>query len=169
MLPNPIHPAIVHFPIVLSILLPAAAIGAVLLARRGLPIRSLWVGVTGLALLLAATSWLAVRTGESQEENVEAVVTKQALETHEEGAERFLLLAGATLVLTSAGLLDGRIGRGARVAATLAAVALPPAGYLVGHSGGELVYRHGAAAAYVPGATAVSPAAANARLRQHDD
>jgi uncharacterized membrane protein len=151
MLPDPIHPAIVHFPVVLAVLLPLMAVGAFVMARHGTPIRTLWFGVLGAAALLAGSSWLAVETGEQQEERVEAVVNEAALETHQERASFFLYLAAGALVLTAAGLANGRVGQAGRVAGTVAALALLPAGYLVGHSGGELVYRYGAAQAYVAG------------------
>jgi uncharacterized membrane protein len=147
-LPDPIHPAVVHLPVALAILLPAMAGGAFLLARRGTPIRTLWSGVAVAAALLAGSSWLAVETGESQEERVEKIVSEGALETHEERANLFLALATGTLVLTLVGLAKDKVGRIGRVAATVAAVALLPAGYMVGHSGGLLVYRDGAAQAY---------------------
>ena len=35
MIPEPLHPAVVHFPIVLVVLLPLAAMTALLLIRRG--------------------------------------------------------------------------------------------------------------------------------------
>jgi len=147
-LPDPIHPAIVHLPVALAILLPLMAAGAFLLARRGTPIRTLWTGVAAAAALLAGSAWLAVETGEGQEERVENVVTEASLETHEERANLFLALSAGTLALALVGLAKDRIGRIGRLAATLAAVALLPAGYLVGHSGGQLVYRDGAAQAY---------------------
>lgn len=149
MLPDPIHPAIVHLPMALALLLPAMALGAFLLARRGTPIRTLWSGVAVAAALLAGSAWLAVETGEGQEERVEQVVSERALENHEERANLFLALAAGTLVLTLLGLAKDRVGRIGRVSATVAAFALLPAGYLVGHSGGQLVYREGAAQAYV--------------------
>ena len=148
MLPDPIHPAIVHLPVALAVLLPLMIGGAFLLARRGTPIRTLWSGVVAAAALLAGSAWLAVETGEGQEERVEQVVSEGALETHEERANLFLALAAGTLILTVAGLARDRVGRIGRLAATVAAVALLPAGYLVGHSGGQLVYRDGAAQAY---------------------
>ena len=154
MLPDPIHPAIVHFPIVLSVLLPLIAAGAFLLARRGTPIRTAWLGVVGGAALLAGSSWLAVETGEQQEERVEEVVSEAPLDTHQDRATFFLYLAAGTLVLAGAGLARGKVGQAGRVAAAVAALALLPAGYLVGHSGGELVYKYGAAQAYSSATTA---------------
>lgn len=149
MLPDPIHPAIVHFPVVLSVLLPLVVAAAFLLARRGTPIRTLWFGVVGFTALLAGSAWLAVETGEDQEERVEKVVTEGALDIHSERATVFLYLAAGTLVLTAAGLATGRAGQVGRFAGTVGALALLPVGFLVGHSGGELVYKHGAAQAYV--------------------
>lgn len=151
MLPDPIHPAIVHLPVALAVLLPLMIGGAFLLARRGMAIRSLWIGVAAAAALLAGSAWLAVETGEGQEERVESVVSEGALETHEERANIFLALSAGTLVLSMLGLARDRVGRYGRIAAAAAALALLPAGYFVGHSGGELVYRHGAAQAYVRG------------------
>jgi len=160
MLPDPIHPAIVHFPIVLTVLLPLLVAGAFLLARKGTPIRTAWLGVTAAAALLAGSSWLAVETGEQQEERVEDITGETAVETHADRAELFLYFAAGTLLLTAAGLARGRVGQAGRVAATAAALALLPAGYLVGHSGGELVYKYGAAQAYVSATSAGGEAGA---------
>lgn len=149
MLPNPIHPAIVHLPIALTLLLPLIVVAAWLLTRRGFPVRSAWVGVVAGAALLSGSAWLAVETGEQQEERVEKAVSEGALESHEERANLFLALAAGTLVLSLVGLASGRAGRYGRIAAAAASLVLLPAGWLVGHTGGELVYRHGAAQAYV--------------------
>lgn len=51
MLPNPLHPAVVHFPIVLAVLLPLFVIGALWAIRRGAaPLRawSLPLAMAGL-------------------------------------------------------------------------------------------------------------------------
>jgi uncharacterized membrane protein len=148
-LPDPIHPAIVHLPIALTLLLPLVIGGAYLIARRGFPIRTAWVGVVIGAALLVGSAWLATETGEQQEERVEPIVSESALETHEARASLFLGLATGTLALCLVGLAKERLGKYGRIAATGASLALLPAGWLVGHTGGELVYRHGAAQAYV--------------------
>jgi len=166
-LPDPIHPAIVHLPVALAILLPLMAAGAFLLARRGTPIRTLWTGVVAAAALLAGSAWLAVETGEGQEERVEKIVSESALETHEERANLFLALATGTLALTLVGLAKDKVGRFGRVAATVAALALLPAGYMVGHSGGQLVYRDGAAQAYTSG-NGESPGATEGKRASSD-
>jgi uncharacterized membrane protein len=147
-IPDPLHPALVHFPIVLAMLLPLIAVGALWAIRRGArPLRA-WGAVTAVAAALALSSWVAVETGEREEETVEAVVPERALESHEEAAEAFMGLAGVLLLVTAAGLARGTVGRAARALGTVGAIALVGAGWRVGHTGGELVYRHGAASAY---------------------
>lgn len=148
MLPEPLHPAVVHFPVVLSLLLPLVALGAVWAVRRGARPRRAWSLTVLVAAALFSSSYLAVETGEKEEERVEETVAEQAIHTHEERGEFFLYLAGGTLVLTGLGLAGGMVGRAGRYASIGAALALVVAGWRVGRTGGELVYRHGAAAAY---------------------
>jgi uncharacterized membrane protein len=171
-LPNPLHPAVVHFPIVLAFLLPLFAVGAMIAIRKGArPLRA-WSIPLAIGAALTLSSWVAVETGEDQDERVERVVAEQPLETHEERAELFLTLSGVVLLVSATGLARGVIGRAGRITATAGAFALVVAGAMVGHSGGELVYRHGAASAYAPhpaGASAVAPASANDRVANRND
>jgi uncharacterized membrane protein len=147
-LPDPLHPAIVHLPIALAVLTPLVAIAAWGAIRLGLlPARS-WAAVVALQLALVLGGWAALETGEKEEERVERVVAERHIEDHEERAEGFETLAAISLLVMAAGLLPGRVGGAARIAAVIASVAVLAAGIRVGHSGGELVYRHGAAAAY---------------------
>lgn len=155
MLPEPLHPAIVHFPIVLTLLLPIFAAGALWAIRRGArPLRA-WAIPLALAAALAGSAWLAVETGDAQEDRVEGVVTEDVLHAHEEAGERFLVLSGVLLLVMGGGLVGGRLGSASRLVGTLGAAALVVAAVQVGDAGGKLVYQHGAAAAYVE----ASPAA----------
>jgi len=166
MLPDPLHPAIVHLPIALAILIPGLALlGMVLILKGFLPVRA-WGVVVLLQVLLLGSGWLALETGEDQEERVERIVAERHIEDHEEAAERFLLVAGLGLLVLGAGLLPERAGTTARVVGVLGAFAVLAAGVSVGHSGGELVYKHGAASAYVD-----APAASGVELsaRYEDD
>ncbi len=147
-LPDPLHPAVVHFPIVFMVLLPIVAAGALWAIRRGTPPSKAWAGSVATAAALTLSSWVAVETGEGEEDKVEQVVAESSLHGHEEAAERFLLLSGVLLVVTAAGLLRGVPGRAARLGATAGALGLVALGAQVGHSGGNLVYRDGAASAY---------------------
>jgi len=174
MLPDPLHPAVVHMPLALAVLVPALALLAIVAIREAfLPART-WTAIVLLQALLAGSAWLALETGEDQEERVEKVVAERHIESHEEGAERFLVLAGVALVVSGAGLLRGRAGAVGRLATLAASGVALAAAVAVGHSGGELVYRHGAASAYVasgagqPGAEGSAPAGAP-RTYEDDD
>lgn len=167
MIPDPLHPAIVHFPIVLAVLVPFLAAGAFwAIQSEWLPRRS-WLGILILQVALVGTVWIATETGEHEEDRVERVVAERHIEEHEEASERFLALAALVLPLAAAGMLAGRVGainRALTIAFSLVALAAAGA---AGHSGGELVYRHGAAMAYAqPG-----PGEAASRLAysEHDD
>lgn len=155
MLPDPLHPALVHFPMALAILLPLATLGLLFWIRRGAPARATWSIAVFMAALLLGTTWLSLQTGESEEERVEEVVSEEAIHTHEERAEQFMALAAVVFLLSAAGLIPRRAGGWSRTAAVVGSLLLIPAGIRVGHSGGELVYQHGAASAYAaagPGA-----------------
>jgi uncharacterized membrane protein len=140
MLPSPLHPALVHFPVVLMLFLPLVAIGALFAIRRGVAPLMAWAFPVGLAALLAVSAFVAVETGESEEHRVEDVVAKPAMDTHEEAGKRFMLLSGIVFAIMSVGLIRGGAGRAARVAGLAGALALTVAGAQVGHSGGRLVY-----------------------------
>lgn len=165
MLPDPLHPAVVHLPVALALVTPLLAIAAALAVRlRFLPARS-WLAVVLLQALLVGSAWLALETGEQDEELVEEVVAERHIETHEERAETFMWLAVVALALSGAGVLGrGPVGDAARAVAILALLAVLVAGIRVGHSGGELVYRHGAAAAHTG-----PPASGGRAAYGHDD
>jgi uncharacterized membrane protein len=149
-LPDPLHPALVHLPIALALLVPLAAAFALLAARAGwLPVRG-WAFVVGLQVLLVGSGWLALETGEAEEERVERVVDERHIDEHEERGERLLIGAGVALLAIGAGLAPGRVGALARPLGLVLSLGVAGLAVDAGHSGGELVYRHGAANAYAP-------------------
>lgn len=153
MLPDPLHPVVVHLPMALAVLLPLSALVALWAIHRGARPMHAWAVPVALAVLLSGNAWLAMETGEAEEDRVEAVVPEAAIHTHEEAAERFLLLAGVVTLVSLAGLGEGTVGSAGRLLATVGTVLVLVAGVQVGKAGGELVYSHNAGAAY-----SVSPA-----------
>jgi hypothetical protein len=151
MIPDPLHPAVVHFPIVLMFLVPLVMLGALVAIRRGAAPRRVWSFAVAAAAVFSLSSWVAVQTGESEEDRVEDAVSHAALEAHEEPAERFVLLTGVLAVVALGGFAGGVVGRAARAVALIGSLGVLGAGVQVGHTGGELAYRHGAAAAYSEG------------------
>lgn len=148
LIPSPLHPAVVHLPIALAVLVPAFALGALWAIRRGARPMRAWGLATAMFAALSLSSWLAVETGEQAGEQVEKVIAEAPIESHEEAAEQFLMLSVIVLAVAAVGLRSGRLGQGSRLLATIGGIALLGAGYRVGHSGGQLVYRYGAASAY---------------------
>ncbi len=149
LIPTPLHPAVVHLPIALAVLVPLFAVGAVIVIARGAKPLASWGITTALVAALAMSSYIALETGEDQEEKVEAVVPEAAFERHEKSADQFFQLSLLVLGISALGFLPRTAGTGARYIATAGTLVLVFAGYRVGHSGGEMVYKYGAASAYV--------------------
>lgn len=169
MLPDPLHPAVVHFPMALAALLPLSALVGLWAIRRDGRATHIWAVPLALAVLLTGTGWLALQTGEQEEERVEEIVGDDPIHEHEEAAERFLLLSGVVTLLFGAGLAKGTLGSSARLLATVGSVAVLAAGIQTGHAGGELVYGHNAGAAYTldGGASSTAPAAVDDDDERH--
>lgn len=154
MLPDPLHPAAVHLPLALAALLPLLALPAVAAIHARFLSGRVWVAVPLLAALMAGGAWLALETGEHEEDRAERVVAERYIGDHEERAEVFTALAAALAAVSLTGLIPGPLGNlGRIVTAGLSIVTLGFA-ISVGHSGGQLVYRHGAAQAYAQDAAA---------------
>ncbi len=148
MYPDPLHPAVVHFPIVLMVLQPVVLLGAFFAVRRGMAVRTAWGIAAAFSVLLAISAFAATYTGEESGEKVEEVIGDRFVDEHEEEGELFRNLALLTAAIVLVGLVKGKPGQVARSVAPVAALALVWFGYEVGHSGGALVYEHGAASAY---------------------
>lgn len=160
------HPKVVHIPIALGVLMPLVA-GGLLLAwwRTWLPARA-WVLAVALQAVLVGSGLLALKTGEAQEERVERVVAERLIEEHAEAAEVFVWASGGVLGLMLLALLLSarRAGTATAAVATLGTLVVFGLGYRTGQLGGGLVYRHGAAQAYVgAGATPGAPGAISNR------
>lgn len=163
------HPKIVHLPMALALIVPLAALAVAVCVWRGwLPRRTWWL-VVALQALLVGSSIAGLQSGEREEDRVERVVPEAAIEAHEEAAEGFTIAGGVTLgLMVLAGLLGERRFAGTATALALGGTFVGVAlGVRTGHAGGELVYVHGAGAAYAtPGA---APPASDRRGRRDGD
>jgi uncharacterized membrane protein len=149
MLPDPLHPAIVHLPLALSLLIPLFAVLVAVAIRQGWLERRSWALVVLLNLLFVGSQLVAHETGGDAAERVEKVVDKKYIDAHAEAAEWLLWVSIGALALAGAGLLQEGAGSAARVAAVIASLVVLAVAVRVGWLGGELVYRHGAANAYL--------------------
>lgn len=171
LLPDPLHPALVHFPVVLILLGALVAVAAVFWRKSHLPHLA-----AALLALGAVGAWVAVQTGESDGGLLEtgSPPMETLLDAHEDWAKRTLAIAivAAVAAVGSPSLFRfPRVARAAAVAAALAAGLASYAVYETGHRGGALVFRHGAGvtvgAAGSPAASGVgAPAAVVAAERR---
>ena len=142
-LPNPLHPALVHFPIALILLGALLAVWAAVFQRGHLPWLTAVLLVTG-----AVGAATAVYTGGKQAEMVGDISDRAdaLLDEHEEWGEqtRNIAVAAAFLALASASLTRfPKTARGLAVATVIVAAAAAYAVAKTGHIGGQLVYKHG--------------------------
>jgi uncharacterized membrane protein len=157
-LPNPLHPAIVHLPIVLTFLGTLFALLSVITRRLWLPL------YTAIILVLAALgAQFAVATGDAQDPLFEKLSTeqKQLVEEHSNWGEngRTALIVAAVLSLIA--LVLHRFGASRRFVAVLTLIAALVACFFVlraAQLGGHLVYQHGIGVQNGPAAEA-SPSA----------
>lgn len=170
-MPSPLHPALVHFPIVLILLGTLVALPAAITARWHLR----WIAAALLALG-ALGALAASATGEEDGEAVEhAPGVGALLEQHEEWAERtqgFSVAAGVFAIAAAAATLRwSRAASGFGAASAVVAIAASVCVFQTGHYGGQLVYRHGAGVNLAPAASAPSdvPATAPSAKRAHRD
>lgn len=147
-MPTPLHPVLVHFPIVLGLALPVLALVAVIRVGLGVKPRRAWLPVLVLALLTVVSAFFTLRSGEAEEDRVERIVPHDAIELHDGNAERFLWLAVAVLAIGLGGLAGGRLGGALRGVTLVLALVLAAQLLWTAQTGGALVYEHGAASAY---------------------
>jgi uncharacterized membrane protein len=149
----PLHPILVHFPIAISFLLPLAALIALIAGYRQGDGRKPWLAVVLLQGLLLGSAFAAAQAGERDEEMVERVLAaEEPLEVHEDAGELLVKAVAAAFALALLGMGPGRWGRTGRALASVAFLAVLALGLRAGHTGGKLVYEHGAEAAFTQGA-----------------
>lgn len=167
----PLHPKLVHLPIALGALMPLVAAGLLLAWWRGWLPRRAWLIAVALQGVLVGSALMAQRSGEADEERVEAVVPEAAIEAHEEAATTFTAAAAVVLLLAAAAAAIRGPASGQALAAAAAAgtVLVLVFGYRVGEAGGRLVYQQGAAAAFTAPAGGADGPAPAAPAREDDD
>ena len=145
----PLHPVVVHFPIVLGTLLPFLAFLLWWAIKKDLIQQNVWILVTVMALAYGASAVVAVEVGETDEEKVEEIVSERVIEEHEEAGEIIPWVAGTLFLVSIAGLVKKNSHALRLGLAVLSLAALLPL-VEAGHTGGELVYQYGAATAHLP-------------------
>ena len=148
------HPMLVHFPIALAVVMPFVTGGIALAWHAGaLRRRALFIAVA-LQAVLVLSGVLALKSGEHDEEIAERAVSERLIEAHEEAAEQFMFAAAASLALLLGAAVLSDEKKAKLLALGAAGIGVVALGLAVraGHHGGELVFRHGAAAPFVEAA-----------------
>ena len=151
----PFHPAIVHLPLGVSMLLPGLAFLAMFaIWRRWVPQRTWWV-IVGLHALLVVGAMMGRQTGEKEKDLVGGIVDDAPVEEHEAAADRFVQASVVALVVAvgSAFVSAPRVAPLAHLLVVALSLGVLILGMLAGHLGGRLVYIHDAAQAHLPANT----------------
>lgn len=145
----PWHPFIVHFPLALTFLLPFGLLAMTILLEKKLLPQKAWIGLIIIQMIITASGYLAMETGEDDEKIVKEVVERIHISEHEVAAEKYVGVTVLTLSLSVAlyflaPALQLPLRLGVLALSLLAAFFA----YETGQLGGELVYIHGASEAY---------------------
>ena len=139
---GPLHPQIVHTPIVMLIFSAVLALAGRLLDRD-------WLRKTSVLMLVLGFfgAFFAVQSGKPAHKVPEhdQGVPEQAIDEHAEGGERVMYLAGAALVLIGiASKLKGSVANAVGILALLLQIGAAVLVGITARRGGDLVYAHGA-------------------------
>jgi len=153
----PLHPMIVHFPLVLAFILPILILIFAYMIKINKMTPNGWLVIIGLQLAVVISGYVSLETGENEEDTVARVVSKDYIHEHEEAAEIFV---GSTVIglVLSIGVFFIRNEFQFPIKLGIAIIGLISCyqGYQTGLLGGELVYKHGAASAYTTDAVGQS-------------
>jgi len=149
---TPFHPALVHLPLGVSLVVPLLAFLATVAIWKGwVPKRTWWVIVLLQAMLVVGGA-MGYQTGEREKDLVGGIIDDEPIEAHEHAAQTFMQAGAATLVVAVAAAFAAAtkfapIGHLLTTALSLLVLFL---GMQAGHKGGRLVYIHDAAQAHLP-------------------
>jgi len=153
MLPHPLHPALVHLPLGLAIILPLLILIVSIGISKQWFNKGVWVLIVGLQLICMASGILSIETGEDEEATVQKVLAGELIAKHEDMAKAFTVCAGITFASALIGFIfirKKKVFSLCSLATLLLSLATLGLAMQTGHLGGKLVYEHGAAKAYEP-------------------
>jgi uncharacterized membrane protein len=145
----PLHPLIVHVPLVLAGLVPIVAGFLAWQTWRGRGSRAQWLVAIALQAVIVIGALVAIDTGGDEAGTVHTVVPRDAIHEHAQAAHWFEYASFATLavLVVAAALRERRAAIAGLVAAVIAAV-MVATGIRAGHLGGKVVFEYDAPAAY---------------------
>ena len=144
----PLHPIVVHFPIAIGFLLPFLSLMLLILIKKNILPPMAWSIVVLLSGIYLGTAFIAEEMGERDEKKVEEVVGHDPLEEHEEKGELIPWIAATIFLISLTPLALNKKLEMQLLTIVISFVGLYPL-MEAGHTGGELVYKYGAAQAHM--------------------
>jgi uncharacterized membrane protein len=145
----PFHPMIVHFPLAMTFIMPVLILVFASMIKSNKMTPKSWLIIIGLQLAVVITGYIALDSGETEEQAVEKVVNKKLIHEHEESAEIFVGSTVLALVLSIAVFfIRKEISFPIKLAIAFISLVSCFLAYKTGKQGGELVFKYGAASAY---------------------
>jgi len=144
----PLHPAIVHIPLVLCGLVPIVAGFLAWQTWRGRGSRRAWAVAIALEAVIVLAAYVAANAGSDDAHTIAGAIPRDAIHDHASAARWFEWANDATLALlvAAAALRDKRSAIAGFVATATAALTVAIA-FRVGDLGGRIVFEHDAPAA----------------------
>lgn len=153
MLPHPLHPAIVHLPLGLAMILPLLILIVSVGISKQWFNKGTWILVVIFQLLCMGSGILSIETGEMEEDKVENVLAEELISKHEDMSKAFTACAGVTFACALVGfffLRKQKVFSMCALATLILSLCTLGLAIQTGRLGGALVYEHGAAKAYMP-------------------
>lgn len=145
----PLHPMMVHFPMAITFILPILVLVFAFMIKMNKMSAKSWLVIIGLQLAVVVSGYVALETGENEEVAVGKVLSKDLIHEHEEAAEIFVGSTVIALALSVAAFfLRKELSFSVKLGVACIGLISCYLAYRTGLLGGELVYKHGAAAAY---------------------
>lgn len=101
----PVHSAVVHFPVVISYVLPVLVLVFAYMIKKNKMSGAAWPIIIGLHAIVTLTGYLALESGETNEKAFAEIVTPELILKHETTAEIFVGLSVLCLLLSIASQL----------------------------------------------------------------
>ena len=154
MLETPLHSALVHVPLGLTVLAPIILTG-LFLYRKAEMAKKTWIFIILTQFIGAESAILAKEYAEQDEHIVESAISEQIIEEDEERAETFTSALIATLAISILAFFIKKENYSFYFfSLTLFfQILVVGLGHQVGSSGGELVYKYGATKTFIEKST----------------
>ena len=144
----PLHPAIVHLPLGLAMIMPFLTFGIFILIKKEVLNPTAWILPVVLQVVVVIFTFTSMQLGERDEEMVEEIVAEEYIEAHEDAGKIFLILGIVSLAAAGLGLKKNDFQGIVQLASVAVLFVSLGSGMYAGKLGGELVYVHGAASAF---------------------